>query len=160
MHGRRLVLNVAGAGRLVLAVLDAGRLVLASDAGGVVSSFVAEQVVDKCVNLCILSPLCQAIEYVDYSILILMAGSSVCAVADLEVGEVLCASLVGAFFVLVFFSSRILPSVFLISSCWPSELAVVLGVGVMPSVSRVAALRRVSSGAGVEATPEEVPLGA
>ena len=93
-------------------------------------------------------------------ILILMAGSSVGAVADLEVGEVLCASLAGTFFVLIFFSSRNLSSVFLISSCWPGELAVVLGVGVMPSVSRVGALRRVSSGAGVEATPGEIPLGA
>ena len=50
---------------------------------------------------------------------------------DLEVSEVPCASLAGAFCVLVFFSSRVLSSVFLISSCWPGKLAVVLGVGVM-----------------------------
>ena len=93
-------------------------------------------------------------------ILVFVVGPSVAAVADLEVGEVLCASLAGTFFVLIFSSSRNLSSVFLISSCWPGELDVVLGVGGMPSVSRVGALRRVSSGVGVEATPGEIPLGA
>ena len=49
-------------------------------------------------------------------------------------------------------SSCLLSSVFLFSSCWPGRLAVVLGVNGMPSVSRVGALRRVSSGVGVKAT--------
>ena len=61
----RLVLVVLDDGRLLLAVRVDGRLDLAGDVGGVVSSFVAEQVVDKRVNLRILSPLRQAIEYVD-----------------------------------------------------------------------------------------------
>ena len=63
VDGRRLALNVADAGRPVLAILDAGRLVLTGDVGGVVSSFVTKQVVDKGINLCILPLLCQAIEY-------------------------------------------------------------------------------------------------
>ena len=47
-------------------VLDGGRLDLAGDVGvSDVVSIVAEQVVDELVNLRILSPLRQAIEYVD-----------------------------------------------------------------------------------------------
>ena len=61
----RLVLVVLDDGGLLLAVRVDGRLDLAGDVGGVVSSFVAKQVVDKRVNLRILSPLRQAIEYVD-----------------------------------------------------------------------------------------------
>ena len=88
-----------------------------------------------------------------------MADSSVGAVTDLKVGEVLCASLAGMFFVLIFFSSCILSSVFLISSCWLGELTVILSISAMPSVSCISALRQVPSGAGVEATLGEIPLG-
>ena len=68
---------VRGVGRLLLAVvdvrvllsavvLDGGRLDLAGDVGvSDVFSIVAEQVVDELVNLRILSPLRQAIEYAD-----------------------------------------------------------------------------------------------
>ena len=55
VDGRRLVLNV----------LDGGRLDLADVGVSDVFSIVAEQVVDELVNLRILSPLRQAIEYVD-----------------------------------------------------------------------------------------------
>ena len=56
-----------GVGRLLLAVrVDVGRLDLAGDVGvSDVVSIVAEQVVDKLVNLLILSPLRQAVEYLD-----------------------------------------------------------------------------------------------
>ena len=68
---------VRGVGRLLLAVvdvrvllsavvLDGGRLDLAGDVGvSDVVSIVAEQVVDKLVNLLILSPLRQAVENLD-----------------------------------------------------------------------------------------------
>ena len=67
VDGRRLVLNVLDDGRLLLAVrVDVGRLDLAGDVGvSDVVSIVAEQVVDKLVNLLILSPLRQAVEYLD-----------------------------------------------------------------------------------------------
>ena len=74
-------------------------------------------------------------------LIMLMAGSSVSVATDLEVSDVLCTSLAGAFFVLIFFSSHILPSVFLVLSCWLGKLTVILGVSVLPSVSCVHALR-------------------
>ena len=53
-------------GGLLLTVVNVRRLDLAGDVGDVVSGFASKQVVDKRVNLCILSPLRQAIEDVDY----------------------------------------------------------------------------------------------
>ena len=63
----RLVLNVVDDRVLLSAVvLDGGRLDLAGDVGvSDVFSIVAEQVVDELVNLRILSPLRQAVEYLD-----------------------------------------------------------------------------------------------
>ena len=67
VDGRRLVLNVLDGGRLLLAVVDVGRLDLAGDVGvsDVVVSDVAGDVVDERVYLGVLSPLRQAVEYLD-----------------------------------------------------------------------------------------------
>ena len=70
----------------------------------------------------------------------LMAGSPVSAVTDHDISEVLCTSLVGTLSVLL--SSIFVFSLsVLVSSCRPGDLAVVLGVSSMPSISCVGALR-------------------